>query len=250
MSSKGPDIPSAQEQNLPLWLGLTVLLLAALMVTGFIHNPIAFAYNSTATFGALCVLYAMLRFGAALSKRPKSSDLGRDELPVFSILLPVYNEAHMIESLVSHITALDYPPTKLDVMIICEPDDTDTIAAARLVEGVFIKVFVTPGTGPRTKPNALNAAMETACGEIITVYDAEDRPHANQLRAAAYALGQDPRLAVVQAPLTYYNANQNWLTRQFTLEYAALFYVWIPFLAKLGLPFPLGGTSNHIRGLM
>ncbi len=37
------------------------------------------------------------------------------------------------------------------------------------------------------------------------------------------------------------------MTRQFTLEYAALFDGILPALAKLGLPLPLGGTSNHFR---
>ena len=57
----------------------------------------------------------------------------------------------------------------------------------------------------------------------------------------------NPEYAAVQAPLDYYNSNRNFLTQQFTIEYAALFHVWLPFLARLGLPFPLGGTSNHIR---
>jgi len=37
------------------------------------------------------------------------------------------------------------------------------------------------------------------------------------------------------------------MTRMFALEYAALFHVVKPGLAALGLPIPLGGTSNHFR---
>ena len=37
------------------------------------------------------------------------------------------------------------------------------------------------------------------------------------------------------------------LTRLFAVEYAALFDVLDPGLAALGLPVPLGGTSNHFR---
>jgi hypothetical protein len=37
------------------------------------------------------------------------------------------------------------------------------------------------------------------------------------------------------------------MEHQLQLEYAALFDVILPFLVRLGLPFPLGGTSNHIR---
>ena len=56
-----------------------------------------------------------------------------------------------------------------------------------------------------------------------------------------------PELAVVQAPLGYYNDRENLLAALFGLEYAALFHVWNPALARLGIPFTLGGTSNHIR---
>ena len=54
-------------------------------------------------------------------------------------------------------------------------------------------------------------------------------------------------LACLQASLAFYNPNQNWLTRQFALEYASLFDVTLPVLAAYGQPLPLGGTSNHFR---
>lgn len=37
------------------------------------------------------------------------------------------------------------------------------------------------------------------------------------------------------------------LARQFTIEYSALFDAQLPALARLGLPVPLGGTSNHFK---
>ena len=113
------------------------------------------------------------------------------------------------------------------------------------------KLFKVGPSEPRTKPKALNSALETipetSHDDIITIYDAEDRPHPYQLKAAALALSADPELAAVQAPLGYYNDNRNLLTRFFSLEYAALFHVWNPALYHLHLPFTLGGTSNHIR---
>ena len=93
----------------------------------------------------------------------------------------------------------------------------------------------------------MNYALERSNGEFVTIYDAEDRPHPNQLLAAVAAFEARTDWAAVQAPLDYFNDQDNWLTRQFSLEYAALFHVWIPFLVRLNLPFPLGGTSNHIR---
>lgn len=242
-------IPSAKDRVPPRWLILLGIALLVSLLTGLLTHPLTSVFLLTGGFGAVCVLYSACRISAVIYKPQIDSapPIDDPDLPVFTLLLPVYKEAHMIDALIKNVSRLHYPPGKLDIMILCEPDDSQTITAARAAARGHIRVFVTDGTGPRTKPNALNAALPSAKGEIITVYDAEDNPHPSQLLAAAHALAQDARLAVVQAPLTYYNANQNWLTRQFTLEYDALFQVWIPFLSKLDLPFPLGGTSNHIR---
>ena len=57
----------------------------------------------------------------------------------------------------------------------------------------------------------------------------------------------DPAVSCLQARLAIDNFEDNWLTQAFALEYAALFHVINPGLAALGLPIPLGGTSNHFR---
>ena len=43
------------------------------------------------------------------------------------------------------------------------------------------------------------------------------------------------------------NPDDSFLSRQFTLEYAALFRGLLPALDYLQLPIPLGGSSNHFR---
>ena len=69
-----------------------------------------------------------------------------------------------------------------------------------------------------------------------------------QLRQAAERFaGRPPDVACLQAQLVFYNPNENWLTRQFTIEYAMLFGMLLPALANHRLPLPLGGTSNHFR---
>lgn len=153
----------------------------------------------------------------------------------------------MVPRLMNRLERLDYPSDKLEILLICEEFDAATIRAVRLNLRPPFRLIVTPKGAPQTKPRALNFALPFAKGELITVYDAEDKPHPEQLKSALAAFRQNPDWAALQAPLDYYNSEGNWLTRQFSLEYAALFHVWIPFLAKLGVPFPLGGTSNHIH---
>ena len=111
-----------------------------------------------------------------------------------------------------------------------------------------VELVVVPDIGPRTKPKALNYALPLARGEYLVIYDAEDRPEPSQLRDAFHAFRvSPPNLATVQARLNIYNPEDSWLTRQFALEYSALFDGILPALDRLELPIPLGGTSNHFR---
>ena len=170
-------------------------------------------------------------------------------LPVYSILIPLYDEADVLPRLVRQLSSLDYPAGLLDILLVLEEADTATRAAAAAIDlpGNF-RTIVVPAGGPRTKPKALNFALQLVRGSFLVVYDAEDRPDAGQLREALDRFaGAGPELACVQAHLNTYNPDAGFLTRQFSLEYSVLFDAILPGLERLGLPLPLGGTSNHFR---
>ena len=143
----------------------------------------------------------------------------------------------------------DYPREKLDIVIALEADDRDTRAAIEKRKGCLPVTLVTvPVSHPRTKPKALNAALPFARGSFTVIYDAEDRPEPDQLRRALQAFGAGGnRLACVQAKLCIDNTGDGWLARMFTAEYAGQFDVFLPGLAAMRLPLPLGGSSNHFR---
>jgi hypothetical protein len=180
---------------------------------------------------------------------PASGRVPDVELPVYTILVPLFREAHMLHRLLHGLTHLDWPAAKLDIKLILEAADLDTIAAARALDlPGNVEIVVVPEIHPRTKPKALNYALPLARGEYLVIFDAEDRPDRDQLRRAFAVFRRGPpSLACVQAALNIYNASDNWLTRQFTLEYCALFDALLPALDRLRLPIPLGGTSNHFR---
>jgi cellulose synthase/poly-beta-1,6-N-acetylglucosamine synthase-like glycosyltransferase len=133
-----------------------------------------------------------------------------------------------------------------------EAADTATQSAlARTVVPPNLRSIIVPDRSPRTKPKALNYALTFASGDYVVVFDAEDRPEPDQLRKAAAAFASaKPGLACLQARLNVYNPTDSWLTRHFTIEYSALFDAVLPALDRLGLPLPLGGTSNHFPRLL
>lgn len=192
----------------------------------------------------------VLRLAAALPAPRYSARVQIPEhaLPSISVIVALHDEAAVIAGLARSLAHLDYPRDRLDILFAIEADDDATLAAARAVARHHpVRVVAVPAIGPRTKPKALNLALRFARGDFIAVYDAEDAPQTGQLRAAAEAFAADAGLACVQAPLGWYNAADNWLTRQFALEYAVQFHAVVPLLARLSWPVPLGGTSNVFR---
>lgn len=172
------------------------------------------------------------------------------ELPVYTVLVPAYREPEVIGKVVASLMSLEYPPAKLDIRLLLEADDTQTIDAARsaLAPDDPITVVLVPPGEPRTKPKACNYGLQGARGELVTIFDAEDRPEPLQLRRAVVALRRlGPDFACVQARLGYFNSRQNLITRWFTVEYANWFGLLLPGLVAVGSPVPLGGTSNHFR---
>lgn len=178
------------------------------------------------------------------STPPVGSD---DDLPVYTILVPVYREANLMPGLIASISRLDYPPDRLDVIVLLEPDDLETRQVLdALAPPEYIRQLVVPDIGPKGKPRACNAGLAQARGELLVIYDAEDAPEPDQLRKAVAAFrAAGPELACVQCKLDFFNADENLLTRWFASEYAVWFDLYLPGLQRAGVPIPLGGTSNH-----
>ena len=192
-------------------------------------------------------LFCLLPFPPARYENAVS--LGDAELPTYSILVPVFRETAVLLQLLRGLSRLNYPVEKLEIKIIVEEFDTNLRRALqKFALPPHIEVIVVPQGQPQTKPRALNYALQFCRGSLLTIYDAEDVPEPNQLREVALKFNSsDEKLACLQAQLTSYNPNENWLTRQFTVEYATLFGLILPALAARNLPLALGGTSNHFR---
>lgn len=200
-------------------------------------------------------------YKAALISKALSSDLEVDvsdeevaalkdrDLPIYTILVPVYREAAVLAKILKRLGELDYPATKLDIKILMEANDRETIDAFFLAEPPdFIHAVIVPDAQPKTKPKACNYGLIHARGEYLVIYDAEDLPDPDQLKRVIAAFQKTPADVVcIQAKLNYYNRKQNLLTQWFTSEYSMWFDLLLPGLDNARAPIPLGGTSNHFK---
>ncbi|MBY0224253.1 MAG: glycosyltransferase [Hyphomicrobium sp.] len=216
---------------------------AAVVMT--LLTPAFLCVSVLRTFAVHEVLNAPLRSSPA--PPPAEPDV---DWPVYSILLPLYREAHMAASIVAALERLKWPAEKRDIIFITEADDTATRFALQTeIHGrAGMRIVTVPPGSPRTKPRALMYALPLATGAFVVVYDAEDDPEPSQLQEAYVRFTESgPDLGCLQARLNIYNPDKSWTTRQFTLEYTALFDAILPAIERLSLPVPLGGTSNHFR---
>ena len=240
---------------------LLVLVVAATAVAGAMAAWPHLAPQALTTVVAMLSLVSTLDRHLLVLRGLRASGLVRIDarearavadvhLPVYTVLLPVYDEPAIVENLINGVGRLDYPADRLEILLLVEEDDIATQTALLGADLHGIRVVIVPHSLPKTKPKACNYGMSLPGlrGELITIYDAEDVPDPLQLRRAAALFRRLPAdVGCLQARLGYFNERQNLLTRFFSLEYDQWFGVVLPAVQRSGCVVPLGGTSNHMR---
>lgn len=238
----------------------SVLLCLVLVLSVILYSDIAFSIVILFCniIFLLCLLFklALSTKGIAASTHIETIThnmmgklLSNDELPIYTVLVPLHMEERAAQGIIRSLERMDYPKEKLDIKLIIEEDDTITRHALLAAKPpAHFHIITVPVSFPRTKPKACNYALSFAKGAYIAIYDAEDMPDEQQLRLAATCFHySDDNIAALQARLDYYNANENLLTQWFSFEYQLLFNILLPSMYQWNIPIPLGGTSNHIR---
>ena len=233
--------------------GFVVGALVTLLAVGLLLSPL---FTLSALHVVLSLLYFLsmllraraLQAGGAPRQEPPAL-LSARPLPRYTVMVALYREAAVAQQLIKSLERLNWPRSLLDIKLVCEADDRETIDALHAqLPGPHFEIVEVPDHGPRTKPKALSYALAGARGQYLAIYDAEDRPHPGQLREAfAQFEASDSSVACLQAPLIITNGSESWISALFSLEYSALFRGLLPMLGRARMPLPLGGTSNHFR---
>lgn len=223
------------------------------------HATIVALISAVTVIYFLDLLFNFLLIIKSYNKSPEI-DVTEEEIqayrnynwPVYTILCPLYREANVITQFIKAISVLDYPKDKLQVILLLEQDDQESINRVNKIRlPRFIDVVVVPHSLPKTKPKAMNYGLKRALGEFTVIYDAEDVPDIEQLKKSVIAYNKvDKNTVCLQAKLNFYNSRQNLITRIFTAEYSLWFDLVLTGLQSISAPIPLGGTSNHFRTSM
>ena len=237
-------------------IGIAILIA---IVALFLTSPVAGFGLLTAWAVTTLVLNSTVKAAAAIAffrTRKQAENVEflstrrkAHKLPIVSIMVPLFKETQIAGRLVKRLSAISYPRELLDICLVVEEDDTltqQTLANCELPR--WMRQVTVPRGAVKTKPRALNFALDFCRGSVIGVYDAEDAPDPDQIHKVVKRFaerGQD--VACLQGVLDFYNARTNWLSRCFTVEYATWFRIILPGLERLGFAVPLGGTTLFFR---
>lgn len=230
-----------------LWQRLAVTVTLGLLAGGAVIAPgetvavllglLAFPFVLVTSLRLLSVFHLTFSGWRGAHFQAVPERLPDDLLPIYTVLVPLYDEAEVVGDLVGALMALDYPPDRLDILLLVEASDSTTrvrLNAERLPPS--FRVIVIPPGDPQTKPRALNYGLQHARGAFVVVYDAEDAPEPDQLRRAIAVLVERPEdIGCVQARLNIYNTNESWLTRGIMAQTPQAITTLHPNLYRMGV---------------
>ncbi len=167
-------------------------------------------------------------------------------LPTFSIVVPAKNEGKTIGRLLDSLSNLYYPTEKLDVVVVVDGSDDDTLEICEKYassHGNF-QVLLKPVSAG--KPSALNFGVQNTKGEFIAIFDADNVPAKDALLNVARYFN-DSKVAAVQGRWMSINSKENMLTQFISYEEAVWCEAYLRGKDALGLFVHLKGSCQFIR---
>lgn len=138
--------------------------------------------------------YPLILWALGLARRsPPASGGDPDAWPTVSISVPAYNEEEQIEGLIQSLLALDYPPDKVQILIISDASTDRTDEIVRSFSDRGVELLRIPERGGKTR--AENVGASNLRGEIVVNTDASIRIDPQALKALVSAF-RDPAVGL------------------------------------------------------
>ncbi len=150
------------------------------------------------------------------------------ELPAVSLMIPAHNEGIVITKTLESLLKLNYPPNKIEILVINDGSTDDTAQRVQQVAAreARVRLFNVPGElAARGKSAALNRGLVECRHQVIGIFDADNRPEPDSVIHLARQLQSDENFGAVIGKFRCINRKKNLLTRFINLE--SLAFQWI-----------------------
>lgn len=180
-----------------------------------------------------------------LAELDRQADVDVDTLPPVTVLLPVRNEAAMVERLIDAACRLRYPTALLEILVLDDSSDTTTALAQVKVneyanQGINIRVICREQRRGFKAGNLMHG-IQQARGDFYAIFDADFVPPVDFLLETIPHF-TDPKLGFLQTSIGYENAGKSFLTRFQAMEMGHQQYVTVG-LSEDGDMASLSGSS-------
>jgi hyaluronan synthase len=211
---------ASQRSSTPVRIGAIGLLMGVLSLIAWhvVRKTVQLHPDSlTGLYTILISSYVLSRFALAAVYRPPR-DAGLE--PACAVIVPAYNEGEAVARTIHALMALDYPPEKLEIVVINDGSTDDTWqnmtqAAAQYEPGRVRLVDLGSNQGKRA---AMAAGIRATSAEILVFVDSDSIPAPEGLRRLVQGFA-DPRVGAISG-LTYVrNTGTNLLTRMQAARY-------------------------------
>ena len=135
--------------------------------------------------------------------RPRPMAAEDECLPTVSLVIAAYNEEKILEEKLKNSLVLDYPKSKMEIIVVSDgsTDKTNTITKLYADRGITLHE-VNPRGG---KTRALNRVIPKSHGEILVLSDANALYQPNAIRKLVRHFG-DPKIGAVSGDVQLVNA--------------------------------------------
>ena len=181
---------------------------------------------------------------------PFSDQTSLDAYPQVTVQLPIYNERHVVNRLIDAAVQLDWPSERLQIQILDDStDETRAMIAATVARhaanGISIEhLHRTNRSG--FKAGALQAALGSATGEFLAIFDADFVPQSHFLKTLIPHFSAE-NIGCVQARWGHLNADFSLLTRVQALGVDGHFIIQQTVRDQIGAFFNFNGTAGAWR---
>ena len=168
--------------------------------------------------------------------------------PFISIVVPARNEERVIGRLLQRLTELNYPQSKLEVIVLDDQssDQTWKIAEYYASKHPFLIKVIHREVGGFGKADVLNEGLRYANGEIVGFVDADYVPERDILKKVAPCF-LDDSVGIVQVRIFVLNGRRSWVSKVVMLERLGGYRVNQRARELFGLVPQFAGTAGFVR---
>jgi biofilm PGA synthesis N-glycosyltransferase PgaC len=207
---------------------------------GFVETLLLFLY------AARYYVFALISPRKTQSKQPNQTPRDPKEDAFVSVLLPMYNEANVVERLMKFCTAFEFP--SYEVIVIDDSTDATTKKLEAWRDDPRVTILHRDSR-EGWKGGALNVGLEhiDARSTHALILDADFVPPADLLQRFLSTFESEKVVAVQGYQVHDINAEENWITRGIRIMYSLNNVVELSAKDRLGLLLPLTGSVYMVR---